>query len=122
MAKCKHCGAELPDGAKVCFLCKFEVDETPVETTTTSTFIEPIRNNRIANVIRIIGWIIIVLGLVAGIGVFVYYTAFIKVRYAFLYSLLYGIAVIWCAIVNGFLFLGLSEIIRLLQNIDNKTK
>lgn len=83
MAKCKHCGAELQDGAKVCFLCKFEVDETPVDTTTTSTFIEPIRNNRIANVIRIIGWIIIVLGLVAGIGVFIYYIVFIKVRYAF---------------------------------------
>ena len=103
MAKCKHCGAELPEDAKVCFLCKFEVDETPVETVK-STSIEPVRNNHIANVIRIIGWIIIVLGIVGGIGVLIFYASFIKVRYAFLYSLLYGITVIWCGIVNGFLF------------------
>ena len=114
MAKCKYCGSELPEGAKVCFSCKREVNEPQDAINTLAS------DNKVANVIRIIGITVIFLGINIGIISAVYIMIVDKSKFSVLLGLRTGVLIILGSVVSGFLYLGLSEIIRLLQSINDK--
>ena len=114
MAKCKHCGAELPEGAKVCSSCKFEVDQTSNSDSNHES------NNKVANVLRIIGLTIIFLGINFGVIAAVYVILTLKTKYTILVGVGYGILIILGSIVSGYFYLGFSEVINLLQSIKDK--
>lgn len=120
--KCKWCNSEIEDDAKICPHCKAVIHTS--NSTSTKNYIEEYlkihrddsysygnqnltNTNSIANALGIIGKITFILGLLTFIIALsneIFVAAFVSII---------------VAIISGFMFLGFSEIIQLLQDIKN---
>lgn len=106
MAKCNWCGAEIPEGEKICPKCKAGVGNTNSSNSTTVSEPTESSSNAMAVILKIIGLVMIFLGIAS---------LFLLDEYLQLYAFI-------GSIISGFFVLGFSEIIRLLHNINNKLK
>lgn len=113
MKKCNWCGAEINDDAKLCSKCEaicYELSNT--SNTDAETQEEKVKKeNVISTILKVIGWLTIIAGIILGIYVSVELNV---IRWFFIYFGTFFIV--------GIIFIAFGEVIRLLQEIDNKIK
>lgn len=105
---CELCGTPLAadDIGGVCKACLAKC-ENDFLVSSKSQKVEPEKANTFAFLLKLFGFLIILLGAVMGIGM---------AKLSGMLALTYGFAIISC----GILFMGVGEIIRLLHQMTNK--
>jgi hypothetical protein len=123
MEKCANCGSPVANGNRICVNCleksirenardlyssnKETVDKTQMEIQ--KQYVE--EKNGMSSVLKIIGWITIILGFI--VGGYVAYNSDEDMWFFIIAAL---------SLIQGILFIAFGEVIRLLQGIKDKLK